>query len=201
MNGHRHHGGRGGKGFAAGFEGHGGRGAGFRTGRKLASEDLQLVLLALLADKPSHGYELIKTLSERSSGFYGPSSGMVYPALAYLEDVGHAVVTMTGAKKQYSVTPEGQEYLAQHRTDADHILDEMVRIGAKMAQVRRVFSGEEEADTVVPGTPEDLMLARYGLKRALLEVGACTAEEAVRIAAILRRATEDILGNKGNLHE
>jgi hypothetical protein len=59
--------------------------AGFRTGRKLASDDLQLLLLALIAEKPSHGYDLIKLLEERSGGYYVPSPGMIYPALTYLE--------------------------------------------------------------------------------------------------------------------
>ena len=96
----RHRGGRGFKGFRAGWSGTGGLGHGhFRTGRKLGSDDLQLVILALLADKPSHGYELIKMLEERSSGFYAPSPGMVYPALTYLEEIGYATVAAEGVKK------------------------------------------------------------------------------------------------------
>src|SRR5208282_842328 len=93
----RHHGGRGFGGFVAGFTGGRGLGGGsFRTGRKLSSADLQLIILALLAEKPSHGYELIKSLEERSSGFYSPSPGMVYPALSYLEEIGHASVEPEG---------------------------------------------------------------------------------------------------------
>lgn len=54
-------------------------------GRELGSADLQLLLLALLAERPSHGYEPIKALDQRSSGDYEPSPGMVYPALTYSE--------------------------------------------------------------------------------------------------------------------
>ncbi|RZS81065.1 PadR family transcriptional regulator [Pigmentiphaga kullae] len=172
----------------------GGRGVGMRMGRKLAAEDLQLILLALLEEQPSHGYELIKQLAERSSGFYNPSSGMVYPALAYLEDVGHAVVSVEGTKKRYRLTDEGSAHLARHRGQAERILAELAKVGARMAQVRRVFEGEDGLDTIAPGTPEDLMLARYGLKQALHQVGACEGGEAIRIAAILRRATAEILG-------
>lgn len=199
MHGHHRGGGRGGRRFSAGFDDtQGGRPA-FRTGRKLTSEDLQLVLLALLADKPSHGYELIKTLSERSSGFYGPSSGMVYPALAYLEDIGHATVTMEGAKKRYAVTPDGEAWLATQRHVADDILAQLASVGAKMAQVRRVFAGEEDADAVAPGTPESLMLARLSLKHALHDLGACTPEGNRRIAEILQRATDDLRQLKQDL--
>jgi Transcriptional regulator PadR-like family len=62
-------------------------GHGFGMGRKLASVDLQLLILGLLADRPRHGYEIIKALDERSKGFYAPSPGMVYPALTYLEEI------------------------------------------------------------------------------------------------------------------
>ena len=65
-----------------------GRGGGYRTGRKLGAADLRLLILALLAERPSHGYELIKALEERSGGFYSPSPGMIYPALTYLEEIG-----------------------------------------------------------------------------------------------------------------
>ncbi len=80
----RHRVGRGFGAFAYGFGEHGLGGHGFRMGRKLGSADLQTVLLALLADRPSHGYELIKAIEERSGGFYTPSPGVIYPALTYL---------------------------------------------------------------------------------------------------------------------
>ncbi len=70
------------------MDGDGMGGRAFGMGRKLASVDLQLLILALLSDKPRHGYEIIKALDERSKGFYAPSPGMVYPALTYLEKSG-----------------------------------------------------------------------------------------------------------------
>ncbi len=73
----------------------------FGMGRKLASVDLQLLILGLLAEKPRHGYEIIKALDERSKGFYIPSPGMVYPALTYLEEIGHATVEADGSRKLY----------------------------------------------------------------------------------------------------
>src|SRR6201988_1589228 len=106
--------------LAGGFMGGPGRGdGGFRTGRKLASADLQLILLALLAEKPSHGYELIKSLEDRSGGFYAPSPGMIYPALTYLEEIGHATVEADGTKKLYRITDQGLAYLQQNRAAVD----------------------------------------------------------------------------------
>src|SRR2546423_10964047 len=111
---------------------------GFRAGRKLGADDLQLLILALLADKPAHGYEIIKALGERSGGFYEPSPGMVYPALTYLEEIGYATVAAEGAKKLYSVTAEGRAYLEQHRAIVDGVLSQPERIGKRMHDWRRV---------------------------------------------------------------
>lgn len=140
----RHHGGRGFGHFAAGFMGGFGRGGmRFRTGRKLAAADLQLVILALLADRPSHGYELIKAVEERSGGFYSPSPGVIYPALTYLEEIGHVTVEPEGTKKLYHITDAGREHLAQNRETVDAMLAELEHIGRKMEHVRRVFAEEQ----------------------------------------------------------
>ena len=171
-------------------------GPGFRTGRKLAAADLQLLILALLAEKPSHGYELIKELEERSGGFYSPSPGMIYPALTYIEEIGHATVEAEGTKKLYRITDEGRRYLDQNRAVVDAILRELERIGGKMERIRRVFTGQEspggDEDEVFHGSDE-LRAARRTLKTALYQKHHCSAEEARRIAEILTRAAVDIL--------
>src|SRR4029077_10037509 len=118
--------------FVGGFFGGPGLGGGgFRTGRKLASGELQLVLLALLGERPSHGYELIKALEERSGGFYSPSPGMIYPALTWLEEVGYASVAAEGTKKLYSITDTGREYLKDNQDAADAMLGQLEHIGRK----------------------------------------------------------------------
>ena len=191
----RHRGGRGFKGFRVGWSGAGGHGH-FRTGRKLGSDELQLVILSLLADNPSHGYEVIKLLEERSGGFYSPSPGMVYPALTYLEEIGYATVAAEGAKKLYQVTEEGRSYLAQNRATVEAILAELERIGRKMSDVRRVFAGEEPSnDDLSEGSrhPDGLRRARRELRRALDDKAHSSPDEARRIADILRRATAEIL--------
>ena len=179
--------------FAPGFMGGLGRG-GFHTGRKLAAIDLQLLILALLAEKPSHGYELIKALEERSGGFYSPSPGMIYPALTYLEEIGYTTVAAEGTKKLYHITDDGRRYLDQNRAAVDAMLRELDNISGKMARVRKVFAGEEsggdEDDAFVS---EDLRAARRALKMALRRKHHCSLEEGRRIADILRRASAEIL--------
>jgi DNA-binding PadR family transcriptional regulator len=195
----RHHGGHGFGPFAGGFAGGFGRGGGFRTGRKFAAADLHLIILALLEEKPRHGYELIKALEERSGGFYSPSPGMIYPALTYLEEIGHATFEADGTKKLYRITDAGRQHLNENRSIVDTMLSELEHIGSRMDDVRRAFSGEEvqgdEHERFDPrrGTRE-VYEARWELKKVLRAKHKCSPEEARRIAEILRRAAAEIGG-------
>ena len=164
---------------------------GFPGGRRLGSADLQLLLLALLEEAPAHGYELIRTLEERSGGFYAPSPGMVYPALTFLDEVGHAAATVEGNRKLYALTESGRAQLAAHREQATAILDALVRIGGRMQGVREALAGVDGADPQASG---ELHQARHALKHALMRKRDCAPEEARRIARILDRATAEILG-------
>jgi DNA-binding PadR family transcriptional regulator len=189
--GRRRHGGRGfGHGFGGGFMG----GDGFPSGRKLGSAELQLVLLSLLAEQPAHGYELIKMLEERSGGFYTPSPGMIYPALTYLDEIGHAGASAEGNRKLYTITDAGREYLAANKDQADMILLALSRIGGRMADIREAFSGLQDAD---PDAADDLHHARHALKHVLMRSRGASPDEARRIAKILKNATAEIL-KKGN---
>jgi DNA-binding PadR family transcriptional regulator len=165
---------------------------GFRTGRKLASDDLQLLLLALIAEKPSHGYDLIKLLEERSGGYYVPSPGMVYPALTYLEEAGHATVEPEGTKKLYRISEQGRAHLEQNRAAIEALFAQLERIGHRMGDVRRAFAGRD--DDGEDGDNNELRQARRELRRALRERKHTSAEESRRIADILRRAAADIAG-------
>ncbi|MGE0736213.1 MAG: PadR family transcriptional regulator [Alphaproteobacteria bacterium] len=189
-------------GFAGGMKG-------LAAGRKLASGDLQLIILALLAEAPRHGYEIIKALEERSGGFYVPSPGMVYPALTYVEEIGHATVEADGNKKLYRITDAGSLYLAEHREGVDFILAQMSRIGRKMDRVRRAFDGDDTAREGKPaddsrgdregggrGDPDDLIpelhQARRDLRIVLREKFDATPDEQKRVAEILREALNKI---------
>ncbi|MBV8657980.1 MAG: helix-turn-helix transcriptional regulator [Burkholderiales bacterium] len=192
--GRHHRGGRDGGPFG-GFGFGRGDGEGFPRGRKFTSEDLQLLLLALLAEKPAHGYELIKALEARSNGFYTPSPGMVYPALTYLEELGHVSVTLDGNRKCYALAEEGRTYLAENQARVDAMLERLSHIAQKMDSVRRAFSGEasaEDADETGPWLPE-LMEARRMIKYALFTRSNASAEEQRRIADILQHAARLIL--------
>jgi len=176
-------------GFAGGFGGAMGMGGkAFLAGRRLAAGDLQLVLLALLAERPSHGYELIKALEERSGGFYSPSPGMVYPALTWLEEVGYASVAAEGTKKLYSITDSGRTYLGENREAAEAMLRQLEFIGRKMGRVREIFGGFDDDEE------SDLGAARRELRAALREKHGASSGEKQRVAQILREAAARIRG-------
>src|SRR6202789_628948 len=144
----RHHGDRGFGHFGKGFmEGGDLGGRAFGMGRKLATADLQLLVLGLLAEKPCYGYEIIKALEERSKGFYIPSPGMVYPALTYLEEIGYATVETEGTRKLYQLTDLGRAYLEEHREETEALFAQFSRVGERLEHMRRIMrsaQGDED---------------------------------------------------------
>jgi DNA-binding PadR family transcriptional regulator len=190
---HGGHGGRGGFGFGDG------NGNGLPRGRKLSSDDLQLLLLALIAQQPSHGYELIKELERRSDGFYVPSPGMMYPALACMEDQGHVSIQLEGNRKRYALSDEGHAHLEAKREHVDLMLAKLAQAAEKMARMRSAFAGDEagEGEASGRGWSSEFDDARRALRRALHGRAGASAEEQGRIAAILARAAAEIEAQAG----
>ena len=122
---HHSHGGPGHHGFGRGpFRGWRSRGgnAGGREGRMFDGGELRLVILALIAEKPRYGYEIIKELGERVGGDYSPSPGVVYPTLTMLEEMGYAQASQDPqGRKLYGLTPEGEKVLADNKAQIDAI--------------------------------------------------------------------------------
>src|SRR5882672_5172796 len=90
-----------------------------RAGRMLAHGDLRLIALALIAEQPRHGYDLIKVMEEKTEGCYSPSPGVVYPTLTFLEEAGYLASQADGAKRLYTITPEGRAHLKENRAFVD----------------------------------------------------------------------------------
>jgi DNA-binding PadR family transcriptional regulator len=191
-------------GFRGGFMG----GPAMRAAKMLASGDLQLVILALLSEKPRHGYEIIKAIEEHSSGIYTPSPGMVYPALTYLEEMGFAASEAEGTKKLYRITEAGAEHLKANRASVDETLDHLARFGRKIADFQKRFTREDEEEADAGADPRrhikdewrqarvEFRKVREDLKAALYEKLDASSEERQRIIAVLRRAIEEIRGKQ-----
>jgi DNA-binding PadR family transcriptional regulator len=111
------------------FHMRGGRGRVFDQG------DLRFVMLRLIAEKPRHGYEIIKEIEDRLAGAYSPSPGVIYPTLTLLEEMGYASVNAgDGGKKLYAATPQGDALLAANAAAVDAIF-------ARIEQVRAAHGG------------------------------------------------------------
>ena len=107
------------------------RGRAERGGRVFDHGELRLVILALIAERPRHGYELIKAIEERLGGSYSPSPGVVYPTLTMLEELGHTTVTESASKKLYAITDEGRAYLAANEAAVAAAMSRMAERGGR----------------------------------------------------------------------
>src|SRR5262245_2318668 len=119
-----------------GFGGRHGMGGGdmIRAGRMLATGDLRLIALALIAEQPRHGYEIIKVLEDKTAGWYSPSPGIVYPTLTYLEEAGYVTAQTEGAKKLYTITTEGRAHLDENSDFVTAVLDRLAAVGRKITR-------------------------------------------------------------------
>src|ERR1700691_3069161 len=97
-------GGQGGPGRAPGRGGHGGRTGGRRGGRG----DVRAAILALLAERPMHGYEMLEELSRRTQELWRPSPGSLYPALQLLEDQGLVRSVTADGRRRFELTADGR---------------------------------------------------------------------------------------------
>ncbi|MBV9749731.1 MAG: PadR family transcriptional regulator [Acetobacteraceae bacterium] len=157
-----------------------GRGGRAGLGRFFAHGDLRLVILHLIAEKPRHGYEIIKAIEERVAGAYSPSPGVIYPTLTLLEELGYVTVsTGEGAKKLHAITPEGRAFLDTNRAAVDALL-------ARMDEAVRVHGG---------GPAPQVVRAMENLKLALrlrLSRGPLSDEQANTVAAALDAAATSV---------
>jgi DNA-binding PadR family transcriptional regulator len=154
---------------------HEGGGHGGRRGRIFDHGDLRLVVLQLIAEKPRHGYEIIKAIEERVGGAYSPSPGVVYPTLTMLEELGHVTMAEQDGKKLHTLTEQGRTYLADNRAEVEALVARMTEIAASRA---------EEPPAAVIRATENLKLAlRLKLRHARL-----TDDQAHAIAVALDAA-------------
>jgi len=184
MFGMRHCGGKwgGGRGWRGQFgpgHGWGGRHGGgnmMRAGRMLAQGDLRLIALALIAEQPRHGYEIIKVLEDKTAGWYSPSPGIVYPTLTYLEEAGY-------------VTDEGRAHLEENRDFVDAVLERLALIGERVARMRRRFGGDDDERR---GMPPLVRAAIDNLREVAVKRLDDDAEAEAKVVEVLARAAAEL---------
>jgi len=160
-----------------------------RAKRMFAQGDLRLVALALIAQAPRHGYEIIKLLEEKTADWYSPSPGIVYPTLTYLEEAGYVTASAEGAKKLYTITDEGRAYLKANQQVVDVILDRLAAVGERVNRWRRRSRRErDDRGNLPPLTEAALDHLRETIGKRL--EGDADAE--AHLVEILARAAADL---------
>ena len=88
-----------------------------RAGTRVSRGDVRIAVIALLAERPMHGYQIIREIEDRSGGSWKPSAGSVYPTLQLLADEGLIVASEDNGRKTYSLTEAGRE-IADEEADS-----------------------------------------------------------------------------------
>ena len=132
--------------------------AGGGRGPKARRGDVRAAILAVLAEQPRNGYQVIQEIAERSGGVWKPSPGSIYPTLQQLEDEGLVRAESDGGRRTYALTEDGQAYVADHpeevaapwegmaeASDEDGIKPLIGQVAAAIWQIAAVGTPEQQA--------------------------------------------------------
>jgi DNA-binding PadR family transcriptional regulator len=163
----------GGPGFGPGLGGFGALGGfGRRHGGRMRRGGTQTAILALLAEQPMHGYQIIQELATRSGGAWTPGAGSVYPALEQMEAQGLITGDQQEDKRVYTITDKGRE-LADHH------------------QAHGTAPWDDAAEASGPGV--DLSKSIFALMHATQQVGKTgTDEQVAKAVELLDQARKQI---------
>jgi DNA-binding PadR family transcriptional regulator len=140
---------------------------GFMRGPRARRGDVRAGILALLAEEPRNGYQLMQELETRSRGMWRPSPGAVYPALQQLEDEGLVRAEEAGNGRLYHMTDQGRAYVAEHASETkapwDHATTEREDMADLMGQIHPIATALWQIAST--GTPEQIAEARKALNQ------------------------------------
>lgn len=162
-----------------GFEKRPGRERGERGPRVFAAGDLKLLLPALIAEQPCHGYDLIRRIESLFDGAYTPSPGVIYPTLTFLEESDLIAGDTDGGKKRYTITDAGRLFLIEQAVALDGL---RMRIEVS----KRSLRGHDR--------PPQIHEAVHNLRHALhSHHGRWSPEEIKRVADLLNTTATAIV--------
>lgn len=170
-------------------------------GNKFTPQELQLLLLTLLVDKPAHGFELINSLATLSNGCCSPSPGVIYPSLTHLDELGHITVTTKEKRKSYVLSDVGRQFLTYHqeRVDLTWLKLTNLKCGVDNMGITYTDTCEISDDVALESNAvgtylPELIRARHTLRNAIAQCSNASTQEQRRIADILIQAARDVLG-------
>jgi DNA-binding PadR family transcriptional regulator len=151
-----------------------------RHGGRRRRGDVRAAILALLDERPMHGYEMIQELEERSDGMWRPSAGSIYPTLQLLEDEGLIAGEEHEGKRRFTLTDAGREAAAKRSADRPPPWEQAAE-GADDERQELFASIKQFAPAVIQiaqvGTPDQAQRAKAILDDARKKLYAILAEE------------------------
>jgi DNA-binding PadR family transcriptional regulator len=154
-------------------------------GPRVKRGDVRAAALALLADEPRNGYQIIQEIGERSGGLWRASPGSVYPALQQLEDEGLIQAeTPEGGRRRYALTEEGRGYVAAHPEEVSAPWDVVARsVSDDAIELRSLFGQVAMAAMQVVRVGTDAQVAQAhkiltDARRSLYRILAADDDEA-----------------------
>lgn len=149
--------------------------------QRAARGDVRSAILALLAEGPRHGYQIIQDITERSEGQWRPSPGSVYPALSALQDEGLVDDEKVDGRRVFALTAEGRAHVDARAEELAGVFDAYAADAEPddVTDLRQLMVGVAGAamQVVTTGTPEQAAAARAVLARARRDLYRLLAEE------------------------
>ena len=126
--------------------------------KTLAQDNLRLVALALIAEAPRYGYEIIRLIEEKTAEWYSPTPNIVYPMLTNLKAAGYLTASTEGPPTLYTITDDGRAYLKQNGDLADVVLDRLTALGERVSRWRRARGATSKgSEGLEPDSAESLV--------------------------------------------
>jgi DNA-binding PadR family transcriptional regulator len=139
---------------------------------------MQTAILALLAENPMHGYQIIQELATRSGGAWTPGAGSVYPALEQMEAQGLVTGDQQDDKRVYTITDKGRELAQHHEAHHQAPWDEAAEASGPRVELRKstfaLFNAAQQVERT--GSDEQVTKAIELLDQARKQVYGILAE-------------------------
>ena len=134
-------------------------------GPKARRGDVRAAILAVLAEQPMNGYQIIQEIATRSGGVWRPSPGSIYPTLQQLEDEGLVRVETDGGRRLYTLTDDGRSYVSEHTDEVSAPWQAMSEAGEDDDGLKPLIGQVAAAvwQIVATGTPEQQAKGRDAL--------------------------------------
>ena len=148
-----------------------GQGQRRQRGPRAGRGDVRSAVIALLAEQPMHGYQIIQEIGQRSGGSWKPSPGSVYPTLQQLEDEGLVRAQEQDGRRVYRLTDEGQKMAGERAEEFANLWqgvapsEDDTQLGDLIFQVGAAF-----VHVARTGTPEQMAQARKVLAKTRAEL-------------------------------